>query len=406
MTHQEYIEMFMDRSFEDFYDQEILNDKEYILPKDKIHDYIKHLLSIPYIEFIDYVSNVPHGNITDDQLTQCSAFTACTDDMCKKLDWHGNPGLHFVEIGRLFPDYITQHTEVAYRKYGENQVKTASQLGLTYEYFGSWYLSCIGYVFNELSSEQKRSLLARTVLRVPLYRDIALNALEKEVDVVDYMQSLSDSTKGRRSGSILKLVRLILDEYKKEDITFHHLYFPAYCAKTKALSRKKEAGTYGNVTRRLYSDAGDGLIPLYTIRAACGYFNDGVVPEQEGWVDVSGLGIKPNSKKHFVVHAKGYSMLPKIKDGDLCVFEWLETLPDNGDIVLTQCSTVDNEYGGMYTIKKIVSEKVWEGGEYVLKKVNLIPLNTVKYKTISLIPNGEAQYRAIGALKAVISNDN
>ena len=38
----------------------------------------------------------------------------------------------------------------------------------------------------------------------------------------------------------------------------------------------------------------EGCIPLYTLRAACGYFEDGEVPEEEGWVDASNNGFTPD----------------------------------------------------------------------------------------------------------------
>ena len=59
----------------------------------------------------------------------------------------------------------------------------------------------------------------------------------------------------------------------------------------------------------------------------------------------------------FVVHAKGNSMLPKIKDGDLCVFERYHGGSREGEIVLSQVNEYYEEYGGKYTIKKFHSEK-------------------------------------------------
>lgn len=142
-----------------------------------------------------------------------------------------------------------------------------------------------------------------------------------------------------------------------------------------------------------------GYIPLYTLRAACGYFEDGEVPEEEGWVDATGNGFTPDPNRHFAVHAKGDSMLPKIQDGDICVFEWYQAGSRNDEIVLTQCSVLDNEYGGKYTIKKYHSEKrqAEEGLEHT--KIELIPLNK-NYNVIEL--DDETDYRTIGLLKCVL----
>ena len=62
----EYITRFMTRSFEKSVDYYILADKNYLVPKQKVHDYNVRVLSIPYSEFIDYVKD-NMGVIEDDQ---------------------------------------------------------------------------------------------------------------------------------------------------------------------------------------------------------------------------------------------------------------------------------------------------------------------------------------------------
>lgn len=143
----------------------------------------------------------------------------------------------------------------------------------------------------------------------------------------------------------------------------------------------------------------EGCVPLYTLRAACGYFEDGEVPEEEGWVDASGKGFTPDPKRYFAVHAKGDSMLPKIKDGDICVFEWYKAGSRNGEIVLTECNEKDLDYGGMYTIKKYQSEKLVTGNGWQHTKVELVPLNK-DYRTIEL--DDETNCRTIGVFKCLI----
>ena len=143
----------------------------------------------------------------------------------------------------------------------------------------------------------------------------------------------------------------------------------------------------------------EGCVPLYTLRAACGYFEDGEVPEAEGWIDASGKGFTPDPKRHFAVHAKGNSMQPKIQDGDICVFEWYRAGSREGEIVLTECNEKDIDYGGMYTIKKYHSEKLVTEEGWRHTKVELLPLNK-DYDVIEL--NGDEEYRTIGVLKCVL----
>ncbi len=138
----------------------------------------------------------------------------------------------------------------------------------------------------------------------------------------------------------------------------------------------------------IYDEYHEGCIPLYTLRAACGYFEDGEVPEEEGWVDATGNGFTPDPKRHFIVHAKGDSMFPKIKNGDFCIFEWY--LRQNGrigsregEIVLAQCSEFDADYDGKYTIKKYHSEKVVTEDNWYHTKIELQPINEdPKYSTL------------------------
>ena len=146
-------------------------------------------------------------------------------------------------------------------------------------------------------------------------------------------------------------------------------------------------------------------LPVYTIKAACGYFEDNsIIPEneEEGWVDIREYGIKAN-RNMFIVHAVGDSMLPKIKNGDLCVFELYgpnNAGSRNGEIVLTECPSKDTDTDCHYTIKKYHSEYVQnEDGVLAHSKIELIPLNK-DYDVIEL--DGETSYRTIGVLKCVI----
>lgn len=140
-------------------------------------------------------------------------------------------------------------------------------------------------------------------------------------------------------------------------------------------------------------------IPLYSLHAACSAFAENEKPEVEDWIDVSGHGFTPNAETQFVIHAKGNSMFPKIKDGDLCVFEWYNGGERNGEIVLIECPDADNDYGCKYTIKKYYSEKIQTEYGLVHEKIELRPLNS-DYSVIEL--NSGTEYKTIGLLKCVL----
>lgn len=224
MSNKEYIDLFFSRAYENDINRLMLDDKCYIIPRERLVMYAKQIINTPYQDFIDYIKDrLPSGNIESKDVTQCSAFSACEIEMCRAMLIDNNPGLLFVEIGKRFPQYVTQFNDGAFRKYGENQVKTASQLGLTFEYYGYWYLSSLGYIYESLSIRERIALLARTILRNPLYHRLVVDVLYKDIDVKDYMGTLGDSTKMRRERSVLTLLQICIAECRTYNIKVHQV---------------------------------------------------------------------------------------------------------------------------------------------------------------------------------------
>lgn len=146
-------------------------------------------------------------------------------------------------------------------------------------------------------------------------------------------------------------------------------------------------------------------LPVYSVRAACGSFEGNTfIPENEaeGWIEITKSAVNINENM-FIVHAIGDSMLPLIKDGDLCLFELYNTescADREGNIVLTQCSSKDGDYDCSYTIKKYHSKKsINEDGTWQHTKVELISLNP-DYDTIELDKEGD--YKTVGVFKGVL----
>jgi SOS-response transcriptional repressor LexA len=157
----------------------------------------------------------------------------------------------------------------------------------------------------------------------------------------------------------------------------------------------------------VYDEFHEGCLPLYSFRVACGGNEEQTNPSEEaiGWVDASGLGFKPNPQRYFVVYAKGNSMIPRIHDGDLCVFEWGCYFGGsrNGEIVLARTPADDNDYQGKFTIKKYSSEWIInEDGEREHCKIKLLPLNTDEYESILLNKDEPEPHYIVGVFKTVI----
>lgn len=142
-------------------------------------------------------------------------------------------------------------------------------------------------------------------------------------------------------------------------------------------------------------------LPLYSIRAACGYFGEGEQVEEEGWIKAEGIGRM--NRNMFVVRAVGHSMEPRINDGDCCVFQANPAGSRQGKIILAQHrGYFDEENAGAYSIKEYSSEKSFdEDGNWQHEKIVLKPYNRA-YTPIELTPDDIADFRVVGEFIGII----
>ena len=144
------------------------------------------------------------------------------------------------------------------------------------------------------------------------------------------------------------------------------------------------------------------LLPLYSLKAAAGYFGDGEAVEPEGWVESSSVGRLDDQM--FVARAVGRSMEPKIHDGDYCVFRANPTATRQGKIVLVQHRGLgDPETGGSFTVKRYKSAKIIkDGGNWSHDQIILEPLN-VDYEPINLTAETHEDVQVLAEFLAVIA---
>lgn len=135
-------------------------------------------------------------------------------------------------------------------------------------------------------------------------------------------------------------------------------------------------------------------LPLYSPKAAAGYFGQGEEVEQAGWVRV-GSARKLNPKM-FVLQIQGSSMEPRISDGDYLVFEAHPVGTRQGKIVLAQYrGPADPDTGGSYTIKVYHSVKrVGPTGEWEHREISLNPTNP-DYEPIVLSAEDQNDFKII-----------
>jgi phage repressor protein C with HTH and peptisase S24 domain len=133
-------------------------------------------------------------------------------------------------------------------------------------------------------------------------------------------------------------------------------------------------------------------LPLYSLKAAAGYFGGGESVEPEGWIDATSAGRLDDQM--FVAQVVGRSMEPEIFDGEYCVFRRDPQGSREGKIVLVQHHEVsDPETAGSYTVKRYHSEKTADGeGGWRHIRITLSPENR-EFKPIVLTPADEEEVR-------------
>lgn len=107
---------------------------------------------------------------------------------------------------------------------------------------------------------------------------------------------------------------------------------------------------------RIEREAFKTLLPLYSLKAAAGYFGEGEAVEAEAWIEAEGVGRLDDQM--FVCRAVGRSMEPGIRDGDYVVFRARPAGTRLGKIVLVQYrGPADPDTSGSYAVKCYASDK-------------------------------------------------
>jgi DUF2075 family protein len=143
--------------------------------------------------------------------------------------------------------------------------------------------------------------------------------------------------------------------------------------------------------------------PVYSIRAACGYFGHMEPTDHIGWMKVEGTGKRDRNK--FIVQAIGHSMEPRINDGDYCLFQRYQGGSREGKIVLAEHhGYADSEYEGSYSIKVYRSTKKYdEFGDWSHESVELRPLNHA-YDPIVLSADDIEEFCIVGEFVKVVND--
>jgi len=155
---------------------------------------------------------------------------------------------------------------------------------------------------------------------------------------------------------------------------------------------------------RVAREAFKTLLPLYTLKAAAGYFGNGEAVEIEGWVAADWIGRLDDQM--FVCRAVGRSMEPTIRDGDYMVFRAKPAGTRQGRIVLVQYrGPADPDTGGSYAVKRYTSEKQADGeGGWRHTRITLSPVNP-EYSAIILDQSDAESVQVLAEFVAVLKGE-
>lgn len=190
-----------------------------------MEDYVYKVCRHPLDDFIQYrFKNPINAEITSKDITQLSSIEDCTINMCKMMLLGENRGYSLSEIAtELHMDNTYKNNYVALTKYGENQVKTASQLGLCFYKDELWYLTSLGVVFPKFQETIQNKIISICLLRDPFYSKVICSICQKDTCLLDFMGILSESTKKRRASSCSKVLSFFIKQCQEEDVCVYNI---------------------------------------------------------------------------------------------------------------------------------------------------------------------------------------
>ena len=153
---------------------------------------------IRVIKNIGLIFEISHGDVP-----QFSNLEDCFYKVPLLIKDCGIEALTFTQLGFMLR--TKPRKESADTKYGENQSKTAAQMGLCSIKKARIYPSYLGVAFCKLDKETQKKLLAKLILFIPyIFNQYVISA--KYEDIIDSVSFLSQSTQKRRLTNIWSLI--------------------------------------------------------------------------------------------------------------------------------------------------------------------------------------------------------
>lgn len=123
----------------------------------------------------------------------------------------GYKNIPFKDMGYMLLQGVRK--DVAYKKYGENQAKTASMIGLCNITKGKINISYLGRYFCSLQDEEQKSILPKLLIYVPIIQNYLVAGRSSEL-IDSYLNILAETTKKRRIGNLYTMIQIVEKEMK------------------------------------------------------------------------------------------------------------------------------------------------------------------------------------------------
>ncbi len=186
-----------------YIDELPLGDDRILLCKDVIETLKKH--SVEQIVDVIKIGHQPFDIHTSD-IAQFSDLMACVLKTPYLIIASKLKDISYRQMGYLLLQ--SPKKEMAYIKYGENQAKTAAQIGLCSVDKGKINISYMGIVFTKLTKREQQELTPKLLLYIPIIQNY-FAANKDHALIQKYLNQLSVSTQVRRMRSINTLIAKI-----------------------------------------------------------------------------------------------------------------------------------------------------------------------------------------------------
>lgn len=167
-----------------------------------LFEYLKRMSVDEIVSEIEY-SDKKTEEISPANVSQFSNIS--TADYVVQIVDDAIDNIDFAYVGYMINK---SSSEAAQRKYGENHLKLAVQMGLVSE--KPYKLTPLGEIYIHLKDSEKKSLRPKLFLRIPVVQRLLIDSKIHRIDGTKIlMEVLSESTAIRRRSNIKKLIEEI-----------------------------------------------------------------------------------------------------------------------------------------------------------------------------------------------------